>query len=98
MNSNWLKRVFGGEGQNISALRVPYGMIRLRLLPRGYDADYTVGQIALALRMAGDYGGIGARLQHGFGQVEYGDFRTVSNDEHNGWPANISNATQYLGT
>jgi CRISPR-associated protein Cmr1 len=70
MNGSWLRRVFGGEAQNIDALRVPFGDIHLRLLPRGYDADYAMGQIALTLRMAADYGGLGARLQHGFGQVE----------------------------
>ncbi|MFQ5857412.1 MAG: type III-B CRISPR module RAMP protein Cmr1 [Anaerolineae bacterium] len=70
MNGNWLRRVFGGDTQNIDYLNVPFGTIRLRLVPRGYDAKYAVGQIALALRVAADYGGLGARLQHGFGQIK----------------------------
>jgi len=70
MNGNWLRRVFGGDTQDIDCFNVPFGAIRLRLVPRGYDADYAVAQIALALRVAADYGGLGARLQHGFGQVE----------------------------
>ncbi len=70
MNGNWLKRVFGDETQNIDLLKVPFGDIHLRLLPRGYEADHAIEQIALVLRVAADYGGIGARLQHGFGQVE----------------------------
>jgi len=69
MNEGWLKRVFGGEKQNIASLRVSFGNIRLRLVPRGYDVNYAIEQIVLALRLAADYGGMGARLQHGFGQV-----------------------------
>ncbi|HEC35027.1 MAG TPA: type III-B CRISPR module RAMP protein Cmr1 [Anaerolineae bacterium] len=70
MNRNWLQRVFGGEAQNIDSLRVPFGDIHLRLVSRGHNADYVVEQVMLALRVATDYGGLGARLQHGFGQVE----------------------------
>jgi len=70
MNQGWLKRVFGGENQNIDSSQVPYGELRFQFIPRrhDYDADYAKSQIALILRIAAQYGGIGARLQHGFGQ------------------------------
>jgi CRISPR-associated protein Cmr1 len=63
MNQGWLKRVFGG------ATRVPYGNVRFQFATRRQDEDYAKRQFALALRMAAEYGGVGARLQHGFGQV-----------------------------
>ncbi len=70
MNESWLKRVFGGESRNIDDYKVPYGRVRLQLVHRGYDAKYAVDQIVLAFQLATEYGGIGARLQHGFGQAE----------------------------
>lgn len=69
MNRNWLKSVFGVESQNIDWLRVPYGDLRFQFATRRYDEDFARSQFALALRVAAEYGGIGARLQHGFGQV-----------------------------
>jgi CRISPR-associated protein Cmr1 len=69
MNQSWLRRVFGGESQDISRLTVPYGTVQCQLVQRGYDADYARDQLALVLRFAADYGGLGAKLQHGFGQV-----------------------------
>lgn len=70
MNQSWLRRVFGGESQDISRLKVPYGAAQCQLVQRGYDADYARDQLALVLRFAADYGGLGAKLQHGFGQIE----------------------------
>jgi len=70
MNKGWLERIFGGESQSIIGQTVPYGDVRLRLTPRGYDQEYAMKQVLLALYMAAEYGGIGARLQHGFGQVD----------------------------
>jgi len=69
MNEGWLKRVFGGKSQSIDNLKVSFGDVKLRLLHRGYDADYAIKQIILVLRLAAEYGGLGARLQYGFGQV-----------------------------
>jgi len=71
MNQGWLKRVFGGDNQNIDSLQVPYGTLTFQLIPRRYDADYAISQIALILHIAAEYGGIGARLQHGFGQFVF---------------------------
>ncbi len=71
MNQDWLKCVFGGESQNIDSLKVPYGNIRLQFIPRRQDADYAKSQFALILRVAANYGGIGARVQHGFGQFVF---------------------------
>jgi len=68
MNQGWLERVFGGEKKNIDSLQVPYGELRFQFIPRRYDAEYARSQFTLILRVAAEYGGIGARLQHGFGQ------------------------------
>ncbi|PWH19141.1 MAG: type III-B CRISPR module RAMP protein Cmr1 [Anaerolineae bacterium] len=71
MNQGWLNRVFGGDNQNIDSLQVPYGTLTFQLIPRRCDAEYARSQIALILRVAAEYGGIGARLQHGFGQFVF---------------------------
>lgn len=69
MNQNWLRRVFGGESQDISRLTVPYGALQCQLVERGHDADYARDQLGLVLHFVADYGGLGAKLQHGFGQI-----------------------------
>lgn len=69
MNQSWLKRVFGGDTQNIDHLAVPYGDLQLRIVSRGYDTTFAIEQVRLAIQIATEYGGIGARLQHGFGQI-----------------------------
>ena len=68
-NKSWLSNIFGGESQNINNCKVPYGEIQFRFVPRGHDVAYTRSQFALALRFAAQYGGLGAKLQHGFGQI-----------------------------
>ncbi|MBC7262460.1 MAG: type III-B CRISPR module RAMP protein Cmr1 [Chloroflexi bacterium] len=70
-NQGWLKRVFGGENQNIDSLKVPYGDLCFQFIPRRQDTEYAKNQFALILRVAAEYGGIGARLQHGFGQFVF---------------------------
>lgn len=69
MNASWLKRVFGGKNQNIDSIQVPYGNLTFQLIPRRYDEAYAKSQFALLLHLATEYGGLGARLQHGFGQI-----------------------------
>ena len=69
MSKSWLARVFAGSSQGIGSVRVPYGDIKLAFSTRGHDEPSSRGQFALALRLAAEYGGVGARLQHGFGQV-----------------------------
>ncbi len=71
MNQGWLKRVFGGVNQNIDSLQVPYGELRFQFISRRYDAEYAKSQFALILHIAAQYGGIGARLQYGFGQFVF---------------------------
>lgn len=77
MNQGWLKRVF----QNIDSLQVPYGDLRLQFIPRRCDAEYATSQLALILHIAAEYGGIGARLQHGFGQFIFPPELTAVNFE-----------------
>jgi hypothetical protein len=43
--------------------------LRCQVVLRGHDPEFARNQLALALRFATEYGGLGARLQHGFGQV-----------------------------
>jgi len=71
MNQGWLKRVFGGENQNIDSIQVPYGELCFQFIPRRYDVEYAESQIALIIHVAAEYGGVGARLQHGFGQFVF---------------------------
>ncbi len=68
MNKNWLKRMFGGESQKIDDLNVFYGDIIFRLTFR-VDADYVHSQLNMLLRFISEYGGLGAKMQHGFGLV-----------------------------
>lgn len=70
MNQGWLQRVFGGDAMDIRNLKVPHGDLLFQFITRGHDTNYTQSQFALALRLAAEYGGVGARLQHGFGQVK----------------------------
>ncbi len=72
INKNWLRKVFQGDpqqGDSIEALEVPYGAATLNLVLRGHDTDYVQSQLALLFRFIVEYGGLGARLQHGFGQI-----------------------------
>jgi CRISPR-associated protein Cmr1 len=71
MNQEWLKRVFGGEKRSIDSLAVPYGNLQFQFISRRQDADYVKSQFALILHLAAECGGIGARLQHGFGQFVF---------------------------
>jgi hypothetical protein len=71
MNAGWLKRIFGGQNQNIDSINVPHGTLVFSWIPRRYHEEYAKSQIALVLHLAADYGGLGARLQHGFGQILY---------------------------
>jgi len=71
MNKSWLKKVFGGENQNINSLQVPYGELQFQFIPRRLDAEYAWSQFALILHFAAKHGGIGARNQHGFGQFTF---------------------------
>lgn len=73
MNKGWLTRVFGGQKQSIDSIKVPYGRLTFQLVCRRYDDAYTKGQFALVLHLAAAYGGLGARLQHGFGQILFPD-------------------------
>ena len=73
MNKSWLGRIFGGkEEQNYSIdhLEVIHGDLSFNLTCRRYDKEYVLGQLAFLLRFIAAYGNIGAKPQHGFGQVE----------------------------
>jgi len=72
INKNWLGRVFQGDEQRnyaIDSLEVPYGPAKLNFVLRGHDTEYVQSQLALLFRFIAAYGGLGARLQHGFGQI-----------------------------
>ncbi len=70
-NKRWLGSIFGGEKRNnrIDGMTVPFGKLRLDLVTRGQDDEYALGQFVWALEFAARNGGLGAKLQHGFGQV-----------------------------
>lgn len=72
INKNWLGRIFQGreeQGYAIDDIEVLYGNTELRLAFRGHDVSYVQEQLAFLLRFVEAYGGLGARLQHGFGQI-----------------------------
>jgi len=81
MNKNWLKRIFGGENQNIDNLKVFYGdMMTFKVITRGDDADYTRSQLIMLFNFISKYGGLGAKLQHGFGQIRILEPKSISDD------------------
>lgn len=70
-NKRWLGSIFGGEKRNyqIGGMTVPFGEVCLAWVGRGQDEKYAFAQLAWALDFAAKYGGLGAKLQHGFGQI-----------------------------
>lgn len=70
-NRSWLQRLFGREEDDyaIDDLQVLHGDFVFEIVFRGYDVSYAQEQLALLLRFVEMYGGLGAKLQHGFGQV-----------------------------
>lgn len=65
-NQSWLKTIFESSLNK----PIPFGKgFELHIIPRGYDDAYAIGQVRLAMWLAATYGGLGARLQHGFGQI-----------------------------
>ncbi len=68
LNRNWLQNVLGGQDKSLEGKKIPYGVLRFQIIPRRHDAEYAITQLALILRFAADYGGIGAKTQYGFGQ------------------------------
>lgn len=70
-NKQWLGSIFGGEKRNnrIDGITVPFGEVRLNLVGRGQDGEYAFSQLAWTLEFVAKYGGLGAKLQHGFGQI-----------------------------
>lgn len=72
MNKSWLSRIFqSGSSDNptIDDQEVIYDRLEFELAFRRREHDYELGQLAFLLRFVQAYGGVGAKLQHGFGQV-----------------------------
>jgi len=80
---NWLWRMFGGEELGGSrqgrgaAVTFTFGVkalwgeqATLRVLPLGDDAGETLARIAFLLDTVAHWGALGAKPQHGFGQVQ----------------------------
>ena len=77
MNKSWLGRIFGGkeeENYSIDDLEVVYGDLAFDLTFRRHDEDYVQEQLAFLLRFIEAYGNLGAKPQHGFGQVHIVSF------------------------
>lgn len=63
-NSKWLSNIF-------DSTNVIYGRISIRFsFRRGYE-NYARRQIALIFHLIANYGGLGSRTQHGFGQITF---------------------------
>lgn len=70
-NRAWLQRLFGREedGYSIDRQQVLHGDLRFDVVLRRQDDEYAKSQLALLMRFVQAYGGLGAKLQHGFGQI-----------------------------
>jgi CRISPR-associated protein Cmr1 len=80
---NWLWRIFGGEdlggtrqGRG-AAVKFTFGVhalwgekALLRVIPLGSDAEETLTRVAFLLNTMARWGALGAKPQHGFGQVQ----------------------------
>jgi CRISPR-associated protein Cmr1 len=73
VNKNWLRRLFGYEGADgdytIEGRQAIHGDLAFQTTFRRYDVDYVQSQLALLFRFVERYGSLGAKPQHGFGQV-----------------------------
>ncbi|MBL7184307.1 MAG: type III-B CRISPR module RAMP protein Cmr1 [Anaerolineae bacterium] len=83
---NWLWRMFGGEelggdrkGRG-AAVTFALGVealwgqqATLRVVPLGSDAEGTLARVAFLLETIARWGALGAKPQHGFGQIEVTD-------------------------
>lgn len=67
-NTGWLARIFGGD-KRIDGMTVPFGEIQSVMVGRGQEDEYAISQLAWATQLAAQRGGLGAKLQHGFGQI-----------------------------
>lgn len=74
-NCAWLGRIFGGEPMGrghlpkIDNLVVLFGETVIHVSTRIQDDDYAIIQLISLFDFIARYGGLGAKLQHGFGQV-----------------------------
>jgi len=68
LNKGWLRRVF-----RFGNTTVPFGVLQLEIIGRGQEDEYAISQLSWAIQFAAQYGGLGAKLQHGFGQVALTD-------------------------
>jgi len=70
-NLGWLGKVFGDQEASdpLADRQVVYGQVEMRVTLRRRDEAYALGQLGMLLRFAEAYGGLGARQQHGFGQI-----------------------------
>ena len=63
-NKGWLGRIFPA-----TEMWLPYGDLDLSVFTRGEDDAYAIQQIAWTIATVAGQGGLGAKLQHGFGQI-----------------------------
>lgn len=68
-NENWLQKIFAGNLQKIDDLNVFYGTINLEFLLTGNDTTFVRSQLIMLFSFMSKYGALGAKIQHGFGQI-----------------------------
>ncbi|RJX27666.1 MAG: type III-B CRISPR module RAMP protein Cmr1 [Dethiobacter sp.] len=73
VNKNWLTSLFMGKDQDatIDNCIVFYGDIAYKIVFRGEDYRYVLSQLKMLMKFISEHAGIGAKLQHGFGQVYF---------------------------
>jgi len=80
MNKNWINQVFDGENKNIKNLKVFHGEITFKFMLEKNDMDYIRSQLIMLFSFIAKYGGLGAKLQHGFGQIQILEPKSVNDD------------------
>lgn len=77
INKRWLGEIFAGKNQCIDNLRVSYGNIEFRFIINENNTGeaYVKSQLTMLLNFIAAYGGLGAKLQHGFGQICQPEFQ-----------------------
>jgi len=63
-NRGWLGRIFPA-----TEMELAHGDLDLSIVTRGEDDSYAIQQVVWTIATVAKHGGLGAKLQHGFGQI-----------------------------
>jgi len=97
-NANWFDIVLAGKEKRYTVKdhRVFYWpdyRPALRFRMEGYGAEYALSQLAMLLEFVDSYAGLGAKPQHGFGQVS---LQLPQSLAETGWEGGLANLRKAL--